>query len=190
MIVSFGAVPFGIYYYSAQLSASPAWQWPLIPDSPVAAGLYGLAVLLHHIRRPSRTLDLVAGAMMSKIGMWTVFVLLFHADVYFTPDALALRVPILATHALMLPMAFIPLATHRAPERPRTLALGAQVASALLALDAIDYTLSTHPWVPTRGIEVVAAAAVVSTITACALVFAAESMSPAEGRPAEDAKRE
>jgi len=45
MAVSFAAVPFGMYYYLAQFSTSPLWQWPLIPDSPLAAGLFGIAAI-------------------------------------------------------------------------------------------------------------------------------------------------
>jgi len=178
MAVSFLAVPFGIYYYLSQLSSSPLWQWPLIPDSPVAAGLFGVAVLLHHLKRPSWSLDLVSGAMMAKIGMWTVFVLLFHADSYFQPATMALRIPILFTHALMFPMAFIPLSKHPPAPRPRVLAMGVQATSLLLFLDAVDYSLGTHPAVPSRGIEVVAAVAFLSTAISCALIFWAASGEP------------
>ena len=109
--------------------------------------------------------------MMAKIGMWTVFVLLFHSDAYFTPDALALRVPILVTHALMFPMAFIPLSTHPPPARAWLLSLSVQTTAALLLLDIVDYSLGTHPSVPTRGLEYVAAAAFISTAIACVSVF-------------------
>ena len=171
MAVSFAAVPFGMYYYLAQFSTSPLWQWPLIPDSPLAAGLFGIAVLLHHLKRPSRALDLVSGVMMAKIGMWTVFVLMFHADSYFQPATMALRIPILFTHALMFPMAFIPLSTHPPAPRSRVLTLGVQATSLLLFLDVVDYSLGTHPAVPSRGMEVVAAVAFLSTAIACALIF-------------------
>jgi uncharacterized membrane protein YpjA len=171
MLAAFGAVPFGAYYYLDHLAVTPPWLWPLIPDSPIAAGLYGGAILLRHLGRPKRLLDTIASVLMAKIGMWTVFVLLFHWEVYFTPTSVAIRVPILVTHALMVPMGFIPLSARApVPRRAADIAVPAQLLSALLILDTLDYSIPTHPWVPAGGLEYVAAAAVFSSVAAVGLV--------------------
>jgi uncharacterized membrane protein YpjA len=60
IIASLAGTAFGFYYYYDQLVASPLWQWPFIPDSPIATALYALALILISIKRRSNKLDSVA----------------------------------------------------------------------------------------------------------------------------------
>ena len=148
IFASLAGIVFGFYYYYDQLISSPLWQWPFIPDSPIAVLLYALALALISIRRRSNKLDSIAFILMTKIGIWTTVVLLVYWDYYFTQSTLALRSFILATHVLMVAMAALLLPAMKKEQLwfyPTLLAV-------LIALDWIDYALDTHPWLPDKHI--------------------------------------
>ncbi|MFN3705228.1 MAG: DUF1405 domain-containing protein [Thermoflexales bacterium] len=70
-----GAFAFGTWgWYGTFLLAvrAPWWSIPFIPDCPLAAGLFGVAVLWMHYRRRSNLLNHVAAIACVKYGTWTM----------------------------------------------------------------------------------------------------------------------
>ncbi|MCS6772757.1 MAG: DUF1405 domain-containing protein [Thermoflexales bacterium] len=51
---------------------APVWSLPFIPDCPLAAGLFGLAVVLLHYRRSSNLLNQLTAVACIKYGTWTM----------------------------------------------------------------------------------------------------------------------
>ncbi len=51
---------------------APLWTYPFIPDCPLAAGLFGVALLLMHYKRGSNLLNQIAAVFCIKYGVWTM----------------------------------------------------------------------------------------------------------------------
>ncbi|MCS7088574.1 MAG: DUF1405 domain-containing protein [Thermoflexales bacterium] len=69
---AFGFGTWGWYgAFFAEVDA-PWWSIPFIPDCPLAAGLFGVALLLMHYRRSSNLLNHIAAAACIKYGTWTM----------------------------------------------------------------------------------------------------------------------
>jgi uncharacterized membrane protein YpjA len=51
---------------------APLWAYPFIPDCPLAALLFGVAVLLMHLGRRSNLLNQLAAVFCVKYGVWTM----------------------------------------------------------------------------------------------------------------------
>lgn len=50
----------------------PPWVYPFIPDCPLAAGMFGLAVLLLHLGRRSNLFNMLTAVACIKYGKWTM----------------------------------------------------------------------------------------------------------------------
>lgn len=71
-LFAFGFGTWGWYgRFFAEVNA-PWWSLPFIPDCPLAAGLFGIAVILMHYRRSSNLLNQVAAVACVKYGTWTM----------------------------------------------------------------------------------------------------------------------
>ncbi len=51
---------------------APLWAYPFIPDCPLAALLFGAALLLMHLGRRSNLLNQLAASFCIKYGVWTM----------------------------------------------------------------------------------------------------------------------
>jgi uncharacterized membrane protein YpjA len=51
---------------------APLWAYPFIPDCPLAALLFGTALLLMHLGRRSNLLNQLAALFCIKYGVWTM----------------------------------------------------------------------------------------------------------------------
>jgi uncharacterized membrane protein YpjA len=51
---------------------APLWAYPFIPDCPLAALLFGVALLLMHLGRRSNLLNQLAAVFCVKYGVWTM----------------------------------------------------------------------------------------------------------------------
>lgn len=51
---------------------APLWSYPFIPDCPLAAGIWGVAILLMHYKRGSNLLNQLAAVFCIKYGVWTM----------------------------------------------------------------------------------------------------------------------
>lgn len=157
-----GGVGYGLYFYWAQLNATPFYLLPFVPDSPTGPFLmvlvFGLWWLAGKAR--NRTLELLAFVSLLKYGIWTVAVFWLYRDDFFSPARVQLTQTLLALHAAEALEAGVLLKGMRLP--PLRWAGGAAVWS--FAGDFSDYVLGTHPVLP-KGLDPSLAASVVPLMT-------------------------
>lgn len=51
---------------------APVWTYPFIPDCPLAALVFGVALILMHLRRTSNLINQFAAVFCIKYGTWTM----------------------------------------------------------------------------------------------------------------------
>lgn len=188
VVINLAGAAYGFNWYRLQLLATPPWLWPVVPDSPLSALLFGLTLIprLRAIGRgagadpaatgagPARAgsglrcagdrrsaLAALARLATFKYGLWTVVVLGGAALRARSLDAEAAL--LIATHAGMALEAWLLLRASPPAPGPRRLAI-----AWLLLNDASDYgPLRTHPRLPDpAAFPYVAAEAVVLTLLA------------------------
>jgi len=93
---------YGIYYYSYQLSITPAYLWIFTIDSPLPVLLFAAICALLFLRKtPPQWLILFSFFGLIKYGVWTNIVIFLFRDYFFAIDALtySMNVPL---HLLMI----------------------------------------------------------------------------------------
>jgi len=75
---------FGLYYYWEQLMMTPWYYWLLVPDCPLYTFLMIFALLFIAAGKRYDTFNVVTAAGLAMYGAWTMFVLLYFREVYFT----------------------------------------------------------------------------------------------------------
>lgn len=178
LLANMAGTIYGWYYYRYQLLSTPPQLWFLVTDSPNSTLFFVIALLLIKLGRKKDSVSFFASTNLIKYGLWTCFVLLFHRDFFFAPERYLLYTGIFITHFLMaveaLPLAY----TISRPSWNFVLAL-----IWLLGNDYVDYFRNLHPYIPERGIEVVAAFTIaLSIITFAALVWIVRLWSMEEGK--------
>jgi uncharacterized membrane protein YpjA len=143
LLTNLGGVAFGFYYYAAQFADTliPLWLW--VPDSPFAVGLFAAVLWLDRKGKKSPFLETLAFIGLVKVGLWTAFVLKFHADAFYAPDRAALSEILYWLHLGMVAEAFL--------LRPSARALPPALGWYLLDW-ALDYGLGIYPRIPAREI--------------------------------------
>ena len=63
-----------VYWYGSDILAAPLWQWPFVPDSPLSATLWAIALLAYHRGKQWHLLGLLAVTGAIKYGLWTDFI--------------------------------------------------------------------------------------------------------------------
>ncbi len=153
-------------YYAAQFAATPWYLWPLVSDSPNAVLLFALSLLLYQVRgKRSGILDLFAFIANVKVGLWTVFVLLYYYDGFFAQNP-ALQWLLFWLHIGMVGQAFV---LHR--DLVRTKVPHFHYLAAIMvffAHDVIDYGFGTHPYLPREPSRLVLEITVILTGVAAA----------------------
>lgn len=105
-------------FYGPQFARTPWWAWPFIPDSPGATTMWLLASIA-----TKAGWDLGDGAwgrgwtffghlaivLNAKVGLWTVFVLFFYYDHFFTGSTahVVLEWVLVVAHLGMVPFALL-----------------------------------------------------------------------------------
>lgn len=76
---AFGACVFAFVFGTAGWYGSffgevnaPWWAYPFIPDCPLAALLFGIALILMHLNRTGNLLNQLAAVFCIKYGVWTM----------------------------------------------------------------------------------------------------------------------
>lgn len=182
-------------YYAAQFDATPLVLWPFVSDSPNAVLLFAASLFLYQVRRPSRIVDLFAFIANVKVGLWTVFVLTYYYDDFFSHDA-TLRWLLLWLHVGMVGQAFVLYRDLvRVPWKPVTMAV---VSGIFFVHDFLDYGVGTHPYLPATPSVLVILVSVGLTLVSLALadqLFVRHALvgnhgADALGRPTETASLE
>ncbi len=84
ILVDLIGIAYGYYYYSEQLSSSPLYLWPFIPDCPLYVMVFTIALLLAIFGIESRLFGCIAAVGMMKYGLWTVTALVLFGDYFFS----------------------------------------------------------------------------------------------------------
>lgn len=164
----------GFWWYRDQLLATPAWQWPVVPDSPTASTLFTMVLVLQLARRPVPALASWAYLVMIKYGLWTVVVLGGYAlRAGFVDGEAAL---LIASHAGMALEALLYLRAYPGSLR----GVGAATAWSLFN-DAVDYLAGLHPTLPGPEVWGLAAASapLLTGLGAAAVLHGARRARPA-----------
>lgn len=155
-------------YYAYQFSVTPGYLWPLVSDSPNAVLLFAAALVLFRFRIQNRWLDAAAFVANVKVGLWTVFVLLYYYEDFFDRDPV-LRWFLFWLHVGMAGQAFVLFQDLR---RHQLRGGGfAVLAAVFLIHDVVDYSLGTHPILPRSPDAIVVATTVALTVLSLALVL-------------------
>lgn len=96
-VINFIGFFYGIYYYSYQLSITPAHLWIFTIDSPLPVLLFAAVCALLYLRKsPPQWLILFAFFGLVKYGVWTDIVIFLFRDYFFAIDALtySMNVPL------------------------------------------------------------------------------------------------
>ena len=161
LLVNLAGTLFGFYYYLEQLQASPVYLWIFIPASPLATLFFATSIYLNSQEGGRGLLDAFAFFGNFKYGLWTVFVLIYYSEIFFTGNALPLYLFMLFSHLGMALQAFIVFYWENIELKH----LGLAFAWFLLN-DIIDYTLGTHTGLYTENV-------LPAEIAAYSLTFAA-----------------
>lgn len=99
---------YGYIWYEGQLSQTPWYFWPFVPDSPTATLFLSISILLFILNKQSSIIDTLAFVTLFKYGVWAVIMnlMLFYEDntIYIVGVMLIMSHGIMAIQALM----FIP----------------------------------------------------------------------------------
>mgnify|MGYP006281538283 CR=1 FL=1 len=160
LLVNLAGTLFGFYYYLEQLQASPIYLWIFIPASPLATLFFATSIYLNSQERGRGLLDALAFFGNLKYGLWTVFVLTYYSEIFFTGNALPLYFFMLFSHLGMALQAFIVFYWQKMSYKH----LGLAFAWFLLN-DLIDYTMGTHTELYTQNVFPAEIAAYLLTLT-------------------------
>lgn len=114
----------------------PLWAYPFIPDCPLAAGLFGVAILMLHYKRGNNAFNTLTAVACIKYGVWTMsFWALYWARTGDIELSSLFSGPIMfATHLGLTALGALLLLYVRPTTRDSWLALAWFVAS-----DFVDY---------------------------------------------------
>ncbi len=158
---------FGFYYYLGQFEITPLYLWFFVPDSPFFTFMYVIILLFYLFGMRSNTFDVFTFIGLNKVGIWTIFVLFWNYNYYFSPDTRDFRFVILLLHAGMILVALTLLKEMKKLKlRWYLLIFGFFVVS-----DFFDYFIGTHPIIPEQSINVVMWVTFALTIMTSALTF-------------------
>lgn len=158
---------FGFYYYMGQFAISPVHLWFFIPDSPFFTFMYVLALVFYSFGKRSDIFDAFTFIGLNKVGIWTIFVLFWNYDYYFSPETRNYRFVLLLLHVGMILVSLTLLKEMgKLNLTGYLLIFGFFVVS-----DFIDYSIGTHPIIPTESVPVVMWMTIALTIVTSALTF-------------------
>jgi uncharacterized membrane protein YpjA len=143
VLANLAGLAFGLYYYAPQLARHPPWEWLFVMDSPVAVGLFALALALALRARRVNWLTHLAGMANFKVGVWTLFVILYLDEWFLAPERAAWYGLLFALHVGMVLSGLWVLGATRADWK-----LSAALLAWFLFNDCLDYGLGLHPVLP------------------------------------------
>jgi uncharacterized membrane protein YpjA len=76
---------FGLYYYWDQLMMTPWYYWLFVPDCPLYTFLLVFALLFIIAGRRFDTFNTITAVGLAVYGTWTMLILLYFSEVFFSP---------------------------------------------------------------------------------------------------------
>lgn len=159
---------FGFYYYQWQFKITPFYLWLFVPDSPFFTFMYVLILIFYSFGARSNTFDAFAFIGLNKVGLWTIFVLFWNHDYYFSPATRDFRIVILLLHIGMMAVA----ATLLKEMKKLKMGNYLLILGFFIVSDLMDYVIAgTHPIIPEGSVTAAMWAAAALTVMTCALTF-------------------
>ncbi|MFH1285279.1 MAG: DUF1405 domain-containing protein [Candidatus Micrarchaeota archaeon] len=148
-----------LYFYGDQLAQAPLYLAIFIPDCPLYALLFVVAILLIETRERFDAFYFVVAIGLMKYGFWTVFVLSSFWSSYAGSNGAVLTAMLIITHVGLFAEAVAILGRINLKKEHVAIAL------AWFALnDFSDYFLGTRPPIPEEHVTLIAVVAVSSTL--------------------------
>jgi len=142
----------GFYYYYDQLSSSPVYLWPFIPDCPLYTMLAVVVLVTFLFTKKSvDLLSFITSIGLAKYGTWTVLVVLGFSPFYFSINS-SLYGLLACAHVLMALEFILPLYIIKEIKKSYVVAAFAW----FFLNDFFDYFVGTHPPLPSWGVSIVA----------------------------------
>lgn len=158
---------FGFYYYMGQFEITPAYLWLFVPDSPFFTFMYVIVLALYFSGYRSNTFDIFTFIGLIKVGIWTIFVLFWNYDYYFSPATRDFRFIILLLHIGMILVALTLLKEMRKSGMKWYL----MITGFFIISDYLDYFIGTHPIIPFESVDTVKWVTFALSILTCILTF-------------------
>lgn len=174
LLLSIIGTAYGFYYYEWQLRTSPIYYWPLIPDSPFFTLMYVVVLAAYSKGKRSNLFDVFTFIGLNKIGFWTLFVLLYDFNYYFSPDTWVFRSVLFLLHIGMILCSFTLL---KEMKRPNISQMGI-LLFIFLGTDYFDYVVGTHPYLHTSRVDVIAWIALLLTLSCWGSVWLIRGKKP------------
>jgi uncharacterized membrane protein YpjA len=92
---------FGLYYYWDQLMMTPWYLWIFVPDCPLYTFLMIFALIFLVLGKRYDTFNAMTAVGLSMYGTWTMFVLLYFNEVYFSPANALMSTGLFVSHGGM-----------------------------------------------------------------------------------------
>lgn len=77
---------YGLYYYWPQLTHTPAWLWIFVIDCPLYAILFAITFAMAFKGVKNNAFAFITATGAFKYGLWTIIVLPFFGEYFFTPQ--------------------------------------------------------------------------------------------------------
>lgn len=138
--INFLGTLFGFYYYLPQFQSTPVHLWVFVSDSPIATFAIGLSLVLYIHDKKWPGLDVFAFVANFKYGLWTVFVLIYYFETFWSVNSIPMYIFLLVSHFLMFVQAFLVL--EHAEWSFKALVIS---VTWFLLNDTLDYFLDIHP---------------------------------------------
>ena len=133
---------FGFFiYYKEQIIATPLPLLPFTADCPLAVLLFAAALFLYLAGKKNDFLSFLATAYCLKYGFWTVAVILYFNQLYFSPEYWILYAIMLVTHFGMMLESFALVGKIDVKKKYLLIVFGWFLLS-----DYMDYFWGMKPW--------------------------------------------
>ncbi len=139
----FGALYGFIFYYGKQFLQTPFNLWLFVPDCPLFSLLMAFSFFLIIIKKEVSLLFFFSLVGSLKYGFWTVFILLFYNNYYFTSETWFMYSVLLLAHIFLFFESFLLIKKIRF-----NFFYLVPVLIFFLANDFSDYFFGTHPVLP------------------------------------------
>jgi uncharacterized membrane protein YpjA len=150
LLINVAGTLFGLYYYWEQLGMTPWYLWLAVPDCPLYTLFMAIALTLILIGKPWTTFNAITAVGTTMYGTWTVIVLLWFGEVFFSSGNVEPTMQRLISHGAMAfeGVLLLPYLTKAKP------AHWALAALWFVVLDSVDYfyhftydglLMRTHP---------------------------------------------
>jgi len=162
--INIAGTAFGFFFYYPQLGDNPLYLWPFIPDSPLATVFAALTFMLIAHRKRNSIVESIAVIGNLKYGLWTVFVLTYYSEIFYSGNPLWMYLFLLLSHLAMAIQAVFVAEISEINIKAFLLA-----SSWFILNDVIDYSLGIHTRLYTS--EAFPAMIAAGLLTAASIIF-------------------